>query len=70
MAYRWKNTLKESDVTSEAVFLDRRRLMAGMAGSIAAGALAAPAAAMGPSGNRGDGRAQQLGRHHQLQQLL
>ncbi|WP_306112997.1 MULTISPECIES: protein-methionine-sulfoxide reductase catalytic subunit MsrP [unclassified Roseovarius] len=49
MAYRWKNTLKESDVTSEAVFLDRRRLMAGMAGSIAAGALAAPAAAMGPS---------------------
>lgn len=49
MAYRWKNTLKESDVTSEAVFLDRRRLMAGVAGSIAAGALVSPASAMGNS---------------------
>lgn len=48
MAYRWKNTLKESDVTSEAVFLNRRRLMAGLAGSIAAGTVISPASAMGP----------------------
>lgn len=31
MANRWINTLKESDVTSEAAFLNRRQVMAGVA---------------------------------------
>ncbi|MFD1159117.1 protein-methionine-sulfoxide reductase catalytic subunit MsrP [Roseovarius aestuarii] len=48
MAYRWKNNLKESDVTSESAFLNRRQIMAGVAGSIAAGALGTSARAMGP----------------------
>ena len=32
MANRWKNTLRECDVTPEAAFLNRRQLMAGAAG--------------------------------------
>ena len=32
MAMRWKNTLKDRDVTDEATFLNRRQLMAGAAG--------------------------------------
>ncbi|MEI4231449.1 protein-methionine-sulfoxide reductase catalytic subunit MsrP [Roseovarius sp. D22-M7] len=32
MANRWKNTLTERDVTPEAAFLNRRQLMAGVAG--------------------------------------
>ncbi len=32
MANRWKNTLTDRDVTSEAAFLNRRQLMAGAAG--------------------------------------
>ncbi|WP_299845592.1 protein-methionine-sulfoxide reductase catalytic subunit MsrP [uncultured Roseovarius sp.] len=48
MAYRWKNTLKESDVTCEAAFLNRRQLMAGFAGSIVAGGVGGQALAMGP----------------------
>lgn len=48
MAYRWKNNLKESDVTSESAFLNRRQIMAGVAGSIAAGAIGSSARAMGP----------------------
>ncbi|MEO3414300.1 protein-methionine-sulfoxide reductase catalytic subunit MsrP [Roseovarius sp. CAU 1744] len=48
MAHRWKNKLKESEVTCESVFLNRRQLMASAAGSIAAGVAAAPALAMGP----------------------
>ncbi len=32
MANRWKNTLTESDVTAESVFLNRRQLMGGAAG--------------------------------------
>ncbi len=31
MAFRWKNTLKDRDVTDEAVYLNRRQLMAGAA---------------------------------------
>ncbi|MFK7838295.1 MAG: protein-methionine-sulfoxide reductase catalytic subunit MsrP [Sulfitobacter sp.] len=31
MAYRWKNTLSENDVTPESVFLNRRQLMGGAA---------------------------------------
>ncbi|MEM1074381.1 MAG: protein-methionine-sulfoxide reductase catalytic subunit MsrP [Pseudomonadota bacterium] len=31
MAFRWKNDLKDSDATDEALFLDRRQLMAGLA---------------------------------------
>ncbi|WP_371226076.1 protein-methionine-sulfoxide reductase catalytic subunit MsrP [Roseovarius sp. 2305UL8-3] len=34
MAYRWKNTLKDSDVTDEAVWLNRRQLMAGAAAGV------------------------------------
>ena len=32
MAGRWKNTLNENDVTPETVFLNRRQIMAGLAG--------------------------------------
>ncbi len=32
MAGRWKNTLTENDVTTEAAFLNRRQIMAGLAG--------------------------------------
>ncbi|MBU2983090.1 protein-methionine-sulfoxide reductase catalytic subunit MsrP [Lentibacter algarum] len=32
MAFRWRNTLKDSDVTEESVFLNRRQIMAGVAG--------------------------------------
>lgn len=48
MAYRWKNNLSERDVTDEAAFLNRRQLMAGVAGSIAAGVVGSAAQAMGP----------------------
>ena len=34
MAYRWKNTLTHSDVTPEAVYLNRRQMMAGAAGVV------------------------------------
>lgn len=45
MAHRWINTLKESDVTPEAAFLNRRQLMAGAAGLGLAGALGGKAQA-------------------------
>lgn len=32
MAHRWKNTLTENDVTPEGVYMNRRQLMAGVAG--------------------------------------
>ena len=32
MANRWKNTLTETDVTPETVYLNRRQLMGGAAG--------------------------------------
>lgn len=32
MAHRWKNTLTENDVTPESVYMNRRQLMAGVAG--------------------------------------
>ena len=34
MAYRWKNDLKDRDVTSEAAFLNRRQLMVGAAAGV------------------------------------
>lgn len=45
MAGRWKNTLKESDVTPEAAYLSRRSLLAGMAGVGLAGVVGLPKAA-------------------------
>ena len=44
MAYRWKNTLSDCDATPEAVFLNRRQLMAGAA------ALPMPIAQVSPIG--------------------
>jgi sulfoxide reductase catalytic subunit YedY len=41
MALRWKNTLKQSDVTDEAAFLNRRQLMGGAAAGIGLGAVGA-----------------------------
>lgn len=38
MAGRWKNTLTENDVTPETVYLNRRQIMAGLAGIGLAGA--------------------------------
>ena len=46
MAYRWKNTLRDSDVTDEALWLNRRQIMGGMAGLGLAG-LAGTARAQG-----------------------
>ena len=37
MAFRWKNDLKDCDVTDESVFLNRRRLMGGVAAGEEAG---------------------------------
>ncbi len=42
MAHRWKNDLRESDVTCQSVFVNRRRLISGIAGSLALGAIAGP----------------------------
>ena len=52
MAFRWKNTLKDRDVTDEAIFLNRRQLMAGVSAGIglsAAGAKGAAAEELTPS---------------------
>ncbi|WP_227270042.1 protein-methionine-sulfoxide reductase catalytic subunit MsrP [Roseobacter weihaiensis] len=52
MAFRWKNTLKESDVTDEALFLNRRQLMGGAAaglGLAAAGRAASAEEALTPN---------------------
>lgn len=48
MAFRWKNTLTENDVTSEDVYLNRRQLMVGLGGTILGGVAARQASAMGP----------------------
>ncbi|MFK7874499.1 MAG: protein-methionine-sulfoxide reductase catalytic subunit MsrP [Paracoccaceae bacterium] len=45
MAYRWKNTLSDTDVTPHATYLDRRQVMAGLAGVGLAGALGGSAQA-------------------------
>ncbi|MGA1233688.1 MAG: protein-methionine-sulfoxide reductase catalytic subunit MsrP [Lutimaribacter sp.] len=45
MAHRWKNTLKPSDVTYETLWLNRRHLLAGMAGAGLLGAAGLPQAA-------------------------
>ena len=34
MAYRWKNTLRDRDVTDETVYLNRRQLLAGVAAGV------------------------------------
>ncbi|WP_300548028.1 protein-methionine-sulfoxide reductase catalytic subunit MsrP [Roseovarius sp.] len=45
MAYRWKNTLSDCDATPEAVFLNRRQLMAGAAAGIGLAGAGLPARA-------------------------
>ncbi|SHL77900.1 sulfoxide reductase catalytic subunit YedY [Roseovarius marisflavi] len=45
MAYRWKNTLSDCDVTPEAAFLNRRQLMAGAAAGIGLAGIGLPARA-------------------------
>jgi sulfoxide reductase catalytic subunit YedY len=48
MAHRWKNTLRDKDVTDEAAFLNRRKLMAGAAAGMGlAGVGGLPARAQG-----------------------
>ena len=49
MAYRWTNDLTPADVTPEPVWLNRRRLLAGMAG-LGLGAIAGGAHAAGDTG--------------------
>ncbi len=46
MAHRWTNTLTHADVTPRAAFLNRRQVMAGLAG-VGLTAMARPAAAQG-----------------------
>ena len=45
MAFRWKNTLKDRDVTDEEIFLNRRQLMAGVSAGIGLSVLAEKGAA-------------------------
>lgn len=45
MAYRWKNTLSDCDVTPEAAFLNRRQLMVGAAAGIGLAGVGLPAGA-------------------------
>lgn len=45
MAYRWKNTLSDKDITDHSVFLSRRQLMAGAAAGIGLAGLGAGASA-------------------------
>lgn len=47
MAYRFKTGLKHSDITPKADFLNRRQLMAGIGGAVAAGVLGQSALAEG-----------------------
>ena len=47
MAYRWKNTLAEDDVTPYSAYLNRRQLMTGAAAGAIAGALPMAARAQG-----------------------
>ncbi len=53
MAYRWKNTLTAQDVTPQAAYLNRRHIMAGLAGAglagLGAGAASAQDAALEPN---------------------
>ncbi|MEO1140180.1 MAG: protein-methionine-sulfoxide reductase catalytic subunit MsrP, partial [Pseudomonadota bacterium] len=45
MAYRWKNTLTDKDVTDEAVYLNRRQLMVGAAAGVGLAGIGAQAKA-------------------------
>lgn len=45
MAYRWKNTLRDRDVTEQALWLDRRQIIAGAAAGIGLSALGTRASA-------------------------
>ena len=45
MAYRWRNDLTDRDVTDEALYLDRRQLIAGAAAGAVLGGIAQPARA-------------------------
>ncbi|MGB0798033.1 MAG: protein-methionine-sulfoxide reductase catalytic subunit MsrP [Planktomarina sp.] len=42
MAFRWKNNLTQDDVTPEAMWLNRRQIMAGAMGVAAVGSIASP----------------------------
>jgi len=50
MANRWKNTLRERDVTPEARFLDRRQLIGGVAGAAGLGLMGAAGGARADTG--------------------
>ena len=45
MAYRWKNTLKDRDVTDPALWLNRRQMIAGATAGLGLAGIAAPARA-------------------------
>jgi len=49
MAFRWKNTLTEADVTPEGAYLNRRQLMAGAAGLGLMGSAAGAQEALEPT---------------------
>ncbi len=51
MANRWKNILRDTDVTPEAVWLNRRSMLAGLAGAGLAGVTGGPARAEAPEPN-------------------
>jgi sulfoxide reductase catalytic subunit YedY len=50
MANRWKNTLRERDVTAEAQFLNRRQLIGGVAGAAGLGLMGAAGGAWADTG--------------------
>lgn len=45
MAFRWKNDLTQADITPEAMWLNRRQIIAGAVGAAAFGSIASPALA-------------------------
>ena len=46
MANRWKNVLNDADVTDHSVFINRRQIMAGVAGLGLATTIGGPRAAL------------------------
>ncbi len=52
MAYRWKNTLTQSAVTSYSAYLNRRQLIVGGTAGVGLAAMAVPARAEAPELNR------------------
>ena len=54
MGFRWQNDLTQDDVPPEAMWLNRRQIMAGALGAAALGSIASPALAAALEPNKYD----------------